>query len=88
MVDELMNYLYENNLAHCINLMVVSDHGVAPVSCSDNFHLETFIGNIDAIAHVYTGAVGRLRTKNSEERSEFFGSEPHQKLLLIHIYIH
>lgn len=86
-VDEIMNYLHKNNLAHCINLMIVSDHGAAPVSCSDNFHLETFISNIEAIAHVYTGAVGRLRTKDSKVQSKLLGSEPHKKLLLIHIYI-
>lgn len=68
MVDELMNYLHENNLAHCINVMVVSDHGVAPFSCSDNFYMNSFMADIDKQAHVYTGAVGRLRARENSKR--------------------
>lgn len=72
MVDELMNYLHEIHLAHCINIMVVSDHGVAPVSCTDNFFLNSFNETIERQAYVYTGAVGRLRAKDGK-KSELWG---------------
>lgn len=70
MIDELMNSLHEENLAHCINVMVLSDHGVAPYSCSNNFHMRTFMENIESEVHIYAGAVGRLRTKETTNKGE------------------
>ncbi|KAG0722854.1 Ectonucleotide pyrophosphatase/phosphodiesterase family member 1 [Chionoecetes opilio] len=69
-VDELMNYLHQHKLAHCVNVMVVSDHGVIPFSCSNNFHLETFMPEIEKEVHVFTGAVGRLRSKSNKKHEE------------------
>lgn len=66
LVDELMNNLHKHNLAHCMNVMVVSDHGVAPVICTDNFFLDAFDQDIENLAYVYTGAVGRLRSKTKK----------------------
>lgn len=77
LVDELMNSLHKHKLAHCMNVMVVSDHGVAPVTCTDNFFLEAFTHDIDNLTHVYTGAVGRLRAKEGGKYSELRCSQRH-----------
>lgn len=43
-------------------MLVVSDHGATPATCSSSFYLETFLSSINEPPQVYTGAVGRLRT--------------------------
>ena len=70
MIDELMNFLHQQELAHCLNVMVVSDHGVAPSSCKDNFHVKSFEDDIEKKADIYTGAVGRLRAKERDVKGE------------------
>ncbi|KAG7154958.1 Ectonucleotide pyrophosphatase/phosphodiesterase family member 2-like [Homarus americanus] len=70
MLDEIFGSLYRRNLTHCINVILVSDHGAAQASCTSSFYLETFISDIDAKAHVYAGAVGRLRAVNGGEAAE------------------
>lgn len=62
MLDLLMSSLKDLDRAGCVNILVVSDHGATPATCSSSFYLETFLSNIDEKANVYTGAVGRLRT--------------------------
>ncbi|XP_071546303.1 venom phosphodiesterase 2-like [Panulirus ornatus] len=70
MLDDLLSSLYRHNVAHCINILLVSDHGAAPASCTSSFYLETFISDIEQKAHVYTGAVGRLRAVSGGEAAE------------------
>lgn len=62
MLDLLMSSLKDLDLAGCINILVVSDHGATPATCSSSFYLETFLSGIEEQPQVYTGAVGRLRT--------------------------
>lgn len=64
--DKLMIALHNIGLAHCLNILVVSDHGAASASCSSSFYLESFVPNITAKAHVFTGAVGRLRAVSGD----------------------
>lgn len=69
-IDKLMIALHNIGLAHCLNILVVSDHGAASASCSSSFYLESFVPNITAKAHVFTGAVGRLRAVSGDRAVE------------------
>ncbi|KAF2361097.1 Type I phosphodiesterase/nucleotide pyrophosphatase/phosphate transferase [Trinorchestia longiramus] len=60
-VDRLMTALRDRNLASCVDIIVVSDHGSAPSSCGNSLYLETFLPDIDEKARVVPGAVGRLQ---------------------------
>lgn len=69
-LDSLMITLHRQKLAHCINILLVSDHGAAPASCTSSFYLETFITDIEEKARVFTGAVGRLRVLTGGDAAE------------------
>lgn len=65
-----MTSLHNIGLAHCLNILVVSDHGAAPASCSSTFYLESFVPDITKKANVFTGAVGRLRAANDSGKGK------------------
>ncbi|XP_045599499.2 venom phosphodiesterase 2 [Procambarus clarkii] len=69
-LDGMLGKLHIHGLANCINILLVSDHGAAPASCTSSFYLETFISDIEQKAHVYAGAVGRLRVVSGGDAAE------------------
>ncbi|XP_042908128.2 ectonucleotide pyrophosphatase/phosphodiesterase family member 3 [Parasteatoda tepidariorum] len=64
-VDGLMNRLLTGleirNLTNCVNIIIVSDHGMSDTSCDRIFDIRKYI-NIST-ADVYTGSFGRIRPK-------------------------
>ncbi|XP_018023843.1 uncharacterized protein LOC108679668 isoform X2 [Hyalella azteca] len=69
-IDRLMTALHEMNVTSCVDIVVVSDHGVAPSSCANSLYLETFMEKIDHKARVITGAVGRLQAIEGKGSNE------------------
>ncbi|XP_076060627.1 venom phosphodiesterase 2-like isoform X2 [Oratosquilla oratoria] len=61
MIDLLMSSLHRLNLTQCVNIMMVSDHGVARSTCSSSIRLEEYVPDIEKRARVTPGAVGRMQ---------------------------
>ena len=55
-----MTFLKEEQLMGCVDVLLLSSHGVAPSTCGDSLYLESFIKDISKTARVVSGAVGRL----------------------------
>lgn len=61
-IGELMNGLYTRNLHHCVNLVVIADHGMDDVSCQRVVRLRNYV-NMDYLSskfYVWEGSFGRI----------------------------
>ncbi|KAH3831572.1 uncharacterized protein LOC127876504 isoform X2 [Dreissena polymorpha] len=60
LLGHLMSALYENNLHNCINIVIVSDHGLGPTSCDRSVLVQNIYHNISStlmfdgpVAHIF-----------------------------------
>ncbi|XP_064412174.1 ectonucleotide pyrophosphatase/phosphodiesterase family member 1 isoform X2 [Latimeria chalumnae] len=62
-VEMLMDGLKQMNLLKCVNLIVLSDHGMEMASCKKAEYLSNYLDNVNDLI-VIQGPAGRLRPKN------------------------
>ncbi|XP_048452965.1 venom phosphodiesterase 2-like [Rhincodon typus] len=73
-VGMLMDGLKQRNLQQCVNLILISDHGMEEIDCDKVEYLSEYLDNIQNIELRY-GAAGRIRAKNVPEEYFTFDSE-------------
>ncbi|KAK8720022.1 hypothetical protein OTU49_013618, partial [Cherax quadricarinatus] len=66
-ISTLMAGLAERDLLHCVNILLVADHGMANADPDKVIKLEQYVPEISEFADVFFGASGRIRLKNHEE---------------------
>ncbi|XP_051880265.1 venom phosphodiesterase 2-like [Pristis pectinata] len=74
MVGMLMDGLKQRNLLQCVNLIVISDHGMEEVDCSKIAYMESYLDNVEDI-YIRSGPAPRLRSKTVPENYFKFDSE-------------
>ncbi|XP_067881136.1 venom phosphodiesterase 2-like isoform X2 [Heterodontus francisci] len=73
-VGMLMDGLKQRNLQHCVNLILLSDHGMEEVNCEKVAYMNNYLDNIDNI-YMYYGPAGRIRAKDVPKEYFTFDSE-------------
>ncbi|XP_069743130.1 venom phosphodiesterase 2-like isoform X2 [Narcine bancroftii] len=74
MVAMLMDGLKQRNLQQCVNLIVISDHGMEEVNCSKVAYMDDYLDSIENIT-MRSGSAPRIRTSNVPEDYFKFDSE-------------
>ncbi|ELW69426.1 Ectonucleotide pyrophosphatase/phosphodiesterase family member 1 [Tupaia chinensis] len=74
MVGMLMDGLKELNLHRCLNLILISDHGMEQGSCKKYIHLNKYLGDVKNIKVVY-GPAARLRPSDVPDKYYSFNYE-------------
>ncbi|RXM35055.1 Ectonucleotide pyrophosphatase/phosphodiesterase family member 1 [Acipenser ruthenus] len=69
MVAMLMDGLKQRNLHNCVNLVLLSDHGMEEASCKKAEYISEYMDNVDNFI-IIPGPAARLRPKNLPE--DFF----------------
>lgn len=69
-ISRLMEGLAERQLEHCVNILVVSDHGMAQSGPDKVISLERFVPEIDMEADVFSGASPGIRLRNDNEETK------------------
>ncbi|KAK6178834.1 hypothetical protein SNE40_011330 [Patella caerulea] len=60
-IEVLMDELYQKDLHHCVNIMLLADHGMAPISCDKVNDLSTVFSSTELNQfYVYQGGFGRI----------------------------
>ncbi|PVD23081.1 hypothetical protein C0Q70_16343 [Pomacea canaliculata] len=60
-LGQLMDGLYQHNLHHCVNLMVVSDHGFSSLSCDKVIAMQNYFDKSSSNSlYFYYGPFGRV----------------------------
>uniref|UniRef100_A0A8C4LTZ2 Ectonucleotide pyrophosphatase/phosphodiesterase family member 1 n=1 Tax=Equus asinus asinus TaxID=83772 RepID=A0A8C4LTZ2_EQUAS len=67
MVGMLMDGLKGLNLHRCLNLILISDHGMEQASCKKYAHLDKYLGDVKDIKLVY-GPAARLRPSDVPDK--------------------
>ncbi|KAM4630105.1 venom phosphodiesterase CdcPDE [Polymixia lowei] len=62
-IGQLMNGLKQINLHHCLNIIIVADHGMEDTSCERKEVLQNLVGNVMDY-WVTEGTFGRIRARN------------------------
>ncbi|KAK7482275.1 hypothetical protein BaRGS_00026518 [Batillaria attramentaria] len=80
-MGQLMDSLYQNDLLHCVNLILVSDHGFAPMSCDQVVELRDYFNQTeeDSSLYYYLGPFGRIANtyrRNKDYSFTNFGNNP------------
>ncbi|XP_078319808.1 uncharacterized protein LOC111119482 isoform X2 [Crassostrea virginica] len=63
MLSRLMDTLYHKGLHNCVNIVVIADHGMDDVSCSQVVKLPNYMKDIIPDLTVFGGTFGRVETK-------------------------
>uniref|UniRef100_A0A8C0KP80 Alkaline phosphodiesterase I n=1 Tax=Canis lupus dingo TaxID=286419 RepID=A0A8C0KP80_CANLU len=71
MVGMLMDGLKGLNLHRCLNLILISDHGMEQGSCKKYVYLNKYLGDVKDIKIVY-GPAARLRPSDCREPNQHF----------------
>uniref|UniRef100_A0A452VK55 Ectonucleotide pyrophosphatase/phosphodiesterase 1 n=1 Tax=Ursus maritimus TaxID=29073 RepID=A0A452VK55_URSMA len=71
MVGMLMDGLQELNLHRCLNLILISDHGMEQGNCKKYVYLNKYLGDVKDIRIVY-GPAARLRPSDCREPNQHF----------------
>ena len=50
-LERLLQGLHERSLLHCVNILVVSDHGMEDITCDKATSLQPVFGNSSSAAH-------------------------------------
>ncbi|XP_045150244.1 ectonucleotide pyrophosphatase/phosphodiesterase family member 1 [Echinops telfairi] len=74
MVGMLMDGLKELDLHRCLNLILISDHGMEQGSCKKYIYLNKYLGNVKNIKVVY-GPAARLRPSDVPDKYYSFNYE-------------
>uniref|UniRef100_A0A8C5L660 Ectonucleotide pyrophosphatase/phosphodiesterase family member 1 n=1 Tax=Jaculus jaculus TaxID=51337 RepID=A0A8C5L660_JACJA len=74
MVGMLMDGLKELNLHKCLNLILISDHGMEQGSCKKYVYLNKYLGDVKNIKVVY-GPAARLRPSDVPDKYYSFNYE-------------
>ncbi|XP_008160676.2 ectonucleotide pyrophosphatase/phosphodiesterase family member 1 [Eptesicus fuscus] len=74
MVGMLMDGLKELNLHRCLNLILISDHGMEQGSCKKYVYLNKYLGDVKNIKVVY-GPAARLRPSDVPDKYYSFNYE-------------
>lgn len=74
MVGMLMDGLKELNLHRCLNLILISDHGMEQGSCKKYVYLNKYLGDVKNIKVVY-GPAARLRPADVPDKYYSFNYE-------------
>ncbi|KAH8907416.1 Phosphodiest-domain-containing protein [Coniochaeta sp. PMI_546] len=72
MIDDVFRGLEERNLTHIVNVIVVSDHGMATTDVSRLIQLEDLV-DLGKIAHTDGWPLIGLRPKNPDELGDIYG---------------
>uniref|UniRef100_A0A4X1V675 SMB domain-containing protein n=1 Tax=Sus scrofa TaxID=9823 RepID=A0A4X1V675_PIG len=74
MVGMLMDGLKELNLHRCLNLILISDHGMEQGSCKKYVYLNKYLGDIKNVKVIY-GPAARLRPSDVPDKYYSFNYE-------------
>ncbi|XP_003827708.4 ectonucleotide pyrophosphatase/phosphodiesterase family member 1 [Pan paniscus] len=74
MVGMLMDGLKELNLHRCLNLILISDHGMEQGSCKKYIYLNKYLGDVKNIKVIY-GPAARLRPSDVPDKYYSFNYE-------------
>nr|ABY79123.1 ectonucleotide pyrophosphatase/phosphodiesterase 1 (predicted) [Callithrix jacchus] len=74
MVGMLMDGLKELNLHRCLNLILISDHGMEQGSCKKYIYLNKYLGDVKNIKVIY-GPAARLRPSDVPDKYFSFNYE-------------
>uniref|UniRef100_A0A8C7WQ93 Ectonucleotide pyrophosphatase/phosphodiesterase 1 n=1 Tax=Oryzias sinensis TaxID=183150 RepID=A0A8C7WQ93_9TELE len=72
MVGELMDGLMERNLHHCVNIIIISDHGMEKASCEKAVFVSNYLPHTSDF-EVIQGPAARIRPKRLPE--DYFSCE-------------
>ncbi|XP_013788430.1 venom phosphodiesterase 2-like [Limulus polyphemus] len=67
MIGQLMKGLQDRDLLNCINILLLSDHGMAETSCDRVIVLDQHFDISEA--HVATGAIGRINPRDKDNET-------------------
>ncbi|GCC23755.1 hypothetical protein chiPu_0002153 [Chiloscyllium punctatum] len=73
-VGMLMDGLKQRNLTQCVNLILISDHGMEQVDCNKVVYMSEYLDKVENIEMRY-GPAARIRAKNVPEDYYTFDSE-------------
>ena len=68
-MGQLMNGLKQIDLHHCLNIIVVADHGMEETSCDRQENLQDMVGSVQDY-WVTEGPFGRVRARDKNTISE------------------
>lgn len=63
MLSRLMDTLYHKDLHNCVNIVVIADHGMDDVSCSQVVKLPDYMHDLIPDLAIFGGTFGRVETK-------------------------
>ncbi|XP_053394488.1 uncharacterized protein LOC123525750 isoform X2 [Mercenaria mercenaria] len=61
-IRRLMDGLLRRNMDHCVNLIVLADHGMADTSCERQVVLDKYLDGVGDML-IYSGTTGHINTK-------------------------
>ncbi|XP_045621686.2 venom phosphodiesterase isoform X1 [Procambarus clarkii] len=68
-VSSLVEGLAKGGLLHCVNILLVADHGMAQAGPHNVISLDQFVPEIRDLADVFFGATSRIRLKNDSQEA-------------------
>ncbi|XP_008820365.1 ectonucleotide pyrophosphatase/phosphodiesterase family member 1 [Nannospalax galili] len=85
MVGMLMNGLKDLSLDKCLNLILISDHGMEQGSCKKYVYLNKYLGDVNNVKVVY-GPAARLRPSDVPDKYYSFNYENLARNLSVSIF--
>lgn len=82
-LEQLMDGIYRLKLHTCVNMIVVSDHGMSDISCSRSVLVGDYLSaEILNKTYLYPGAAGRMSNKYRRSGNNYFHIPPEEQIPL------
>jgi ectonucleotide pyrophosphatase/phosphodiesterase family protein 1/3 len=84
---QLMDGLYRLHLHTCVNIMIVSDHGMSDMSCDRSILVGNYLsGEVMNKTYMYTGSAGRISNKYyADSKYNYYELAPDQQVSIANI---
>ncbi|KAL7638831.1 UNVERIFIED_CONTAM: hypothetical protein RMT77_010365 [Armadillidium vulgare] len=70
-IGDLVNGIAALNLTDCVNLIIVSDHGMTTVTEDRSIELDTYVPDLSSLASTYEGVLVRIRVNEEDEDKKY-----------------
>ncbi|KAB7506304.1 Ectonucleotide pyrophosphatase/phosphodiesterase family member 1, partial [Armadillidium nasatum] len=70
-IGDLVNGIAELNLTDCVNLIIVSDHGMTTVTEDRSIELDNYVPDLANLASTYEGVLTRIRVNDEDEDQKY-----------------
>lgn len=85
-LQQLMDGIYRLKMHQCINMIVVSDHGMSDISCSRSVEIKDFFSEETmSKMYVYPGAAGRISNEYARPNDDYIHIPKADQVPLNHI---